>query len=206
MSFGDYPRYDRDHGEGFISARGAQEKEQEKNWYKQLDEDTLVTLKEHMKEPFDAKFIWSSFLSLGTKEQRYVPDNIKHNAMLFNNMYPNMIPPPEFIQPTTYRQWRQKYPYAKSCPPGWSFFRQLFLGEIETSRDKLSHSYRSRSRSRSRIRSRIRDIDNIENTRSGSGGSRRSLQKSRLVKRKSRKYKSIKKSKKRSFRKRSGKY
>ena len=37
-------------------------------------------------------------------------------------------------------------------------------------------------------------------------GSRRSLQKSRLVKRKSRKYKSIKKSKKRSFRKRSGKY
>lgn len=38
------------------------------------------------------------------------------------------------------------------------------------------------------------------------GGSRRSLQKSRLVKRKSRKYKSIKKSKKRSFRKRSGKY
>ena len=44
------------------------------------------------------------------------------------------------------------------------------------------------------------------NTRSNDGpyrgGSRRSLQKSRLVKRKSRKYKSIKKSKKRSFRNR----
>ena len=39
-----------------------------------------------------------------------------------------------------------------------------------------------------------------------SGGSRRSLQKSRLVKRKSRKYKSIKKSKKRSFKKRSGRH
>jgi hypothetical protein len=54
--------------------------------------------------------------------------------------------------------------------------------------------------------SRSRDRDGSENTQSEVGGSRRSLQKSRLVKRKSRKYKSIKKSKKRSFRKRSGKY
>lgn len=54
--------------------------------------------------------------------------------------------------------------------------------------------------------SRSRDRDGSEKTQSEVGGSRRSLQKSRLVKRKSRKYKSIKKSKKRSFRKRSGKY
>ena len=52
----------------------------------------------------------------------------------------------------------------------------------------IGRSMRSRSRSRSR--------------RLDGGGSRRSLQKSRFLKRKSRKYKSIKKSKKRSFRNR----
>lgn len=43
---------------------------------------------------------------------------------------------------------------------------------------------------------------NLRSYNSGLGGSRRSLQKSRFLKRKSRKYKSIKKSKKRSFRNR----
>jgi len=61
------------------------------------------------------------------------------------------------------------------------------------------------------LKNRYKDLENIvltppaANLRSytnGLGGSRRSLQKSRFLKRKSRKYKSIKKSKKRSFRNR----
>lgn len=163
---------DSKHGEGLTGARGAREIEKEKNWYKQLNKHQLDTLNEHMQKPFDAKFIWSSFLSLASNEQQYAPDNIKYNASSFNSIYPNNNPPREFIQPTTYTEWAQKYPYAEFCPTNWSYFRQLHLGQIPNS----------------------------------FGGSRRSLQKSRFKKRKSRKYKSIKKSKKSSFRKRSGKY
>ena len=197
MYFGDNRRYDRDHGEGFISARGAREIEEERNWYKELNEHTIATLDKHMKNPFDAKFIWSSFLSLDPHQQSYADDNIKHNANSFKMYYPHLVALPEHLRPTTYAQWRRKYPYAKFCPPGWSFFRQKNLGDIETS---------DSDRSRSRSRTRSRDRGGSKNTQSEVGGSRRSLQKSRLVKRKSRKYKSIKKSKKRSFRKRSGKY
>jgi hypothetical protein len=122
MPYGDYKSYDRDYGEGFISARGAREKEEEMNWYKELNEYKIATLDKHMKYPFDAKFIWSSFLSLSTIEQQQAPDNIQHNARLFDNMYPNKIPPHGFRQPTTYTQWRRKYPYAISCPPRMVIF------------------------------------------------------------------------------------
>ena len=127
-----------------------------------------------MQYPYDAKYIWSSFLSLGDSDQGQAPVDITRNAIFFNDLYSNIIPPHEFVQPKTYAEWVKKYPYAKLCPYKWSYFRQLQLGELPK-----PNSF---------------------------GGSRRSLQKSRLVKRKSRKYKSIKKSKKRSFRKRSGKY
>jgi hypothetical protein len=169
-------------GEGLTSARSAREKEQEQNWYKKLNKDQYDILYKQMQYPFDAKFIWSSFLSLDPDEQLNASDNIKSNAMSFKSLYdPLPTPRSGFIQPTTYAEWAEKYPYAEFCPPGWSYNRQRFLGELPV-------SYRSRDR----------DLE--------LGGSRRSLQKSRLVKRKSRKYKSIKKSKKRSFRKRSGKY
>jgi hypothetical protein len=181
MSYGD--PIDRYTGEGLPSAPGAQAKakEQEQNWYKKLNKDQYDILYKQMQYPFDAKFIWSSFLSLDPDEQLNASDNIKSNAMEFNSTYGDLTPPPEFIQPTTYAEWAEKYPYADFCPPGWSYNRQIILGGLPV-------SYRSRDR----------DLE--------LGGSRRSLQKSRLVKRKSRKYKSIKKSKKRSFRKRSGKY
>jgi hypothetical protein len=79
------------------------------------------------------------------------------------------------------------FPDAETLPRYWTFSWSKNHSQPYANRDN-----------RDRVEERERDRDR--------GGYRRSLQKSRLVKRKSRKYKSIKKSKKRSFRKRSGKY
>jgi hypothetical protein len=155
----------------------------------ELTDEEQATLNRHMERPYDAKYIWSTFIRMDRIQQNKATDNIKMNVNNYLQYYENtgkkleplMYKAGEGVgpvpQPNTYEEWIQMFPYADKLREGWSYDVQ------ETNNRSIQRALRQNG-----------------------SGSRRSLQKSRLVKRKSRKYKSIKKSKKRSFRKRSGKY
>lgn len=139
------------------------------------------------------KYIWLSFRNLPDNYQEQAPKNVKFNSDWDQEIGLSKDYVEEFTTFSrnhnirTYTQWLKIFPLAEILPRFWSF-----------SWSKNHSHYRVEDRGiRSRLRSRSRS-----SRHKPYGGSRRSLQKSRFLKRKSRKYKSIKKSKKRSFRNR----
>lgn len=148
--------------------------------------------------PIKYKYIWLSFRNLNDDQQNLAPDIVKfnsewdHDSQLSNRYVEEFNTPPHNYDANTYAQWLTIFPEAENLPRFWSFSWSKNHSQYNANRGNRVRVEDSGSGEKARERERDRN----------GGGYRRSLQKSRFLKRKSRKYKSIKKSKKRSFRNR----
>lgn len=141
-------------------------------------------LAEDMSPPHNnARYVWKSFRNLPKNEQMKAIPIVQYNAQV-DMMYTHP-PLPVELNFETYAEWAARFPYALTKEKDWNYFRQIHLQNPDKSRQTTNPLSANPSLSHF----------------NGYGGSRGS-QKTRFKKRNLRKYKSIKKSKKRSFRKR----
>ena len=132
-------------------------------------------LAEDMSPPHNnARYVWKSFRNLPENEQMKAIPIVQYNAQV-DMMYTHP-PLPVELNFETYAEWAARFPYALTKEKEWGYHKEIHLQNPDKSRQTNKYP-------------------------SGFGGSRGS-QKTRFKKRNLRKYKSIKKSKKRSFRKR----
>jgi hypothetical protein len=147
-----------------------------------VSEPTQYTLDKDIVAPFDANYIWSSFRDIRKAQTKPKHGLFIEQANRDASLFSRQTPPRLIFD--TYTEWKTRFPYARDLPMGWNSGQELFLRNPDTSRHITNPLSPTPS-----------------HPSNGFGGSRGS-QKTRFKKRNLRKYKSIKKSKKRSFRKR----